>query len=176
MGGVPGLPIRLLWDDLDRTYASLSELGIDLEFVLEREYLAPEDPKPVFTDSGGSRFRILVLSLEVVLCVRVPDEYDPSELKLVSIEQQELEIVVEVHGAQAHRALSRGTEATESFVAVAPEELEALTAPLRLDSLPASTLSWIEFDEAWLTCVDPAPPIRLRELLSRLLRHGRSRT
>jgi hypothetical protein len=88
LGDAPDPPISLSWGDLSkkkeslsRTYESLTDVGMDLDFIREGEWEAWE-PTPVFTDRVGRRFRILVMSQEVVLCVEVPADYEPAQLRL----------------------------------------------------------------------------------------------
>ncbi len=57
-------------------------LGQNLQFVIEREFIEPGEPRPDFRDAKGRRYRILVISLEVVLCVEVPINFDPLQLVL----------------------------------------------------------------------------------------------
>lgn len=171
IGEPPNFPIKLRWDDSNDTFDSLLDLGTYLQFVEEHEYRGTDESKPVFTDSSGARFRILVFALEVTLCVRVPDDYDPSQLRLGVFVDRETETVVEVLGRQVHRALSQRRGTPESFTAVAAEELEKLPALAWADGPPAP-LSWLEFDEVWKFSVYKPRPFRFTDLIPRWLRRN----
>ncbi|GGE94418.1 hypothetical protein [Mycetocola zhadangensis] len=181
LGDPPDPPINLSWGDpskknesLSRTYESLTDLGIDLEFEREGEW-AGFAPAPVFTDRVGRRFRILVMSLEVVLCVEVPADYEPAQLRLRRVWVSGEEIVIESLHSVDHRALS-----SESRTAIPIETIEladeTITASEDTDKEGSSVLSWPVFDEDWMNSVDPAPPfiITLGSLgtwLSQILRN-----
>lgn len=166
----PRPPIFLTWGDLGRRYDSLNDLGMDLQFVLEREYLAPGEPRPIFSDRDGRRFRILVVSLEVVLCVLVPNDFEPEQLELQPAHVDGAELLIEsLHGVP-HRALSR---ASGSALPIDGIPLGVISAESSLAELHLMS-AWLEFDQAWVESVDPAPPISLvewaRRRLVRLLR------
>ena len=162
LGSPPHPPIRLRWEDLDRSYDSLSDVGVDLQFVMEREFLDPQETRPLFTDSDGQRFRILVISLEVVLCVRVPDDFDPLQLTLRRVKSALGEMVVESLGSDDHRAL---LVETGEAVPIGAEFLVDDTAEVDPSSGGRTQLisspSWLDFDDAWMRSVDPAPPVTL---------------
>lgn len=171
IGEPPNLPIRTHGDDIDRTYESLRDLGIDLQFI-DFDF-QPDESALAFTDSCGARYRIMVLSLEIVLCVQVADDYDPSQLRLVTFEYEDSEMVVEALGMQAHRALSRKIGSEEEFAAVVVEDLAALSTSLKMNDLPAPTMPWWKFNGLWNSSVDPSLPIRLTDFIPRWLRRRR---
>jgi hypothetical protein len=86
--------LRKKRESLSRTYESLTDVGIDLEFEREGEWAGLE-PAPVFTDRVGRRFRILVMSQEVVLSVEVPADYEPAQLRLRRVWVSGEETIVE---------------------------------------------------------------------------------
>jgi hypothetical protein len=175
LGDAPEPPINLSWGDfgkkkesLSETYESLTDVGMDFEFLREGEWEAWE-PTPVFTDRLGRRFRILVMSQEVVLCVEVPADYEPSQLRLRRVWISGEEIIVESLHSVDHRALS-----SESRKAIPIETITQAdgtgTAADDTDQDGPSPLSWPVFDEEWMNSVDPAPPIYLEEWLPHLWR------
>ena len=175
LGDPPDPPISLSWGDLSkkheslsRTYESLSDVGIDLDFLREGEWKAWE-PTPVFTDRVGRRFRILVMSQEVVLCVEVPADYEPAQLRLRRVWVSGEEIIVESLYSVDHRALS-----SESRTAIPVETIELAdgtgNAADDTDEEGPSALSWPVFDEEWMTSIDPAPPIYMEDWLPHILR------
>ncbi|AWB86086.1 hypothetical protein [Mycetocola zhujimingii] len=176
LGVPPAPPISLSWGDLSkkreslsRTYDSLTDVGIDLQFLREGEWEAWE-PTPVFTDRLGRRFRILVMSLEVVLCVEVPADYEPAQLTLRRVWLSGEEIIVESLHSADHRALS-----SETRTAIPIETIKLAdgtsTASEDTDEEGSSALSWHVFDEEWMNSVDPAPPTYLGAWLSQFLRN-----
>lgn len=172
IGEPPKLPIRAHGDDLDRTYDSLKDLGIDLQFI---DFDFQRDESAVaFIDSSGARYRIMVLFLEIVLCAQVPDDYDPSQLRLVTFEHEDSELVAEALGTQAHRALSRRIGREEEFAAVAVEDLAKLSTPLSVHDLSAPAMPWWRFNEIWNSRVDPSLPIRFTDFIPGWLRRRRS--
>jgi len=48
----PCPPIHITWGDLDETFESLRVLGQNLQFVVEHEYLAEEEPRSSFGIPG----------------------------------------------------------------------------------------------------------------------------
>jgi hypothetical protein len=175
LGDAPDPPISLSWGDLSkkkeslsRTYESLTDVGMDLDFIREGEWEAWE-PTPVFTDRVGRRFRILVMSQEAVLCVEVPADYEPAQLKLRRVWVSGEEIIVESLHSVDHRALS-----SESRTAIPIETIELAdgtsTASEDTDEEGPSALSWPVFDVDWMNSVDPAPPIYLEDWLPHFLR------
>ena len=135
---------------------------MDLQFVMEREFLDPQETRPLFTDSDGQRFRILVISLEVVLCVRVPDDFDPLQLTLRRVKSALGEMAVESFRSEDHRAL---LVETGEAVPIGAEFLVDDTAEVDPSSGGRTQLisspSWLDFDDAWMRSVDPAPPVTL---------------
>ncbi len=163
VGKEPRLPIKLTWGDLRRSYDTMSDLGIDLEFVLEREYLEANEPRPYFSDRDGRRFRILVISLEVVFCVLVPQDYEPAELELHLARVDDAELVLETFRGVPHRALLTSSGRAVPVEALATKDI-ARMAPREAKE---AELDWLSFDEAWLASVDPAPPVALFEWTGR---------
>ncbi len=173
----PGMPIAMSWGDLERNYDSLEELAMDLQFVVEHEYISENDPKPRFTDRDGSRYRIIVMSLEVVLCVRVPQNYDPASLVLREAQLSQGRLIIEFLGDAPHRALLNARVESRQFAGAAvglDRVMSEMPAGVRLRS---ANISWLAFDEAWLTSVDPAPPTSFSGIAKKFvswLRSGRS--
>ncbi|WP_411720344.1 hypothetical protein, partial [Mycetocola sp.] len=165
LGNAPEPPINLSWGDLtkkreylSRTYESLTDVGMDLKFEREGEgEWEGSEPAPVFTDRVGRRFRILIMSLEVVLCAEVPADYHPAQLRLRRVWVSGEEIIVESLHSVDHRALS-----SESRTAIPIEtiELSEETGPAADDTGEegSSAISWPVFDVEWMNSVDPAPP------------------
>lgn len=160
----PEPPIRATGDGLEKTYASLSDLGIDLEFESEREYVETREGALTFVDAKGHRYRILVMSLEVVLCIRVGLDFDARALKISRVRTGGTELVVEHYEGAVHRALESckgsGREfalvvdvgtVTQGWLSSGSEHLE-------------SELAWLDFDAAWLSLADPAPPLGARDI------------
>jgi len=172
VAAVPIPPIHMVWDDEHETFDDLRHLGINLEFLGERER-EEEEPRPVFRDSHGQRFRILVISLEVVLCVAVPTDYDPLRLELTAIPGDEDVVVAEHLSGEIHRVLKCPTGPGQPSASIASVDLEALSAALRSGDVVQPELSSPDFDDLWFSAVDPAPPIdvgaALRRLMSRVI-------
>lgn len=172
IGDGPKPPITLSWEDIDRTYDSLVDLGMDLQFVEEHEYIDGSEPEPVFLDRDGRRFRILVMSLEVVFCAEVPSDYSPTQLLLRSVQMQGGEALVESLHGRDHRALL-----VESRTAIEVSEMPH-SRGTACESDPGARVrdtdarhSWIAFDKEWLGSVDPTPPIPLTTFIHRGLRN-----
>lgn len=173
-GATPEPPIRLLWDDRDR-YSTLTELGISLEFIQEQDFVASDRERPYFLDSSGVRFRILVVSLEVVLCVAVPPDFDPAELKLGTADFNNDVVVVEHFEGQVHRALLPPGSTNDLYAALLSQDAASLKVELQ-DGAAEVGLTWQQFDQHWFDSVDPSPPMEPRSALSALLGHvGRKR-
>jgi hypothetical protein len=51
--------MTMTWDTREQ-FDSLYHLGVNLEFLLEREFRIEPEPFPVFADAEGRRFRLLV--------------------------------------------------------------------------------------------------------------------
>jgi hypothetical protein len=171
---VPVPPIHMAWGDFEETFESLRVLGQNLQFVIEHEYLAEDHPRPNFRDAQGQRYRILVISLEVVFCVAVPPDFDPLQLELATIHAGDSQVIAEHLGGVIHRALSCPTGQGQPLAPISVVELEELGATLRDADAAQTELSWFEFDTLWFSAVDPAPPVdlgaALRRLMSRLVR------
>lgn len=175
LGDAPEPPISLVWGDpskkkefVSETYESLTDVGMDLEFEREGEWAGIE-PAPVFTDRLGRRFRILVMSQEVVLCVEVPADYEPAQLRLRRVWVSGEEIIVESLHSVDHRALSSGTRTAIPIETMTQADGTGNAAD-DTDQNGPSPLSWPVFDEEWMNCVDPAPPIYLEDWLPYLWR------
>lgn len=178
VGESPTFPMTMRWQDEVETYDSFYDLGVNLEFSEEGAF-EPGEARPVFTDSRGARFRIIVMSLEVVLCVNVPDDFDPEQLRIARFGSERGGLLIETLGAQVHRALEPvpGTGQLTPLSANGVARLAWTSDRAHPDS---SALSWADFDQIWLEAVDPAPPIylhqipgRLRARLASLLRRDR---
>ncbi|MDT0200637.1 hypothetical protein [Nocardioides sp. AE5] len=157
VGSGPSLPIHMHWAEEHEVFDNLAELGQTLQFVIEGEFRNSE-PIPDFRDSKGRRFRVLVMSLEVVLCVEVDEKYHPSQLSLASIEGSEGVVFEHLDGA-IHRILTF-SEDSEVFTAAIPDQGNSSFRASEFDAAPPS-LSWSEFDALWFKAVDPAPPLNL---------------
>lgn len=168
IGEAPAFPISLLWDSISETFDSLRELGMHCEYV-EYEF-EPTADRPIFTDARGATFRIIILAAEVVLCARVPSDYDPSQLRFVAFEHDGSEFVVEALGTQAHRALRRSHGETGTREVVRPEDLKSLSTPLRRENLAAPSMTRREFNKAWNSLVDPGLPLGLTDLVPGFIR------
>jgi hypothetical protein len=177
VGTPPKLPIRLRWDDIDTTYDTLEDIGVDLQFVQERDYVTSDESEPNFADVSGERFRILVISLEVVLCVAVPADFDSRQLELAEIRDGDRWVLAEHLRGEIHRVLSAPNGLDQPIAAVSVDELEGVGSRDIRDAVLAQTdCTWQDFDELWYSAVDPAPPIvlgqALRRLVSRVFRWG----
>jgi hypothetical protein len=159
----------MAWGNLDQTFEGLRVLGQNLQFVVEREYLAEDHPRPNFRDAQGQRYRILVISLEVVLCVAVPPDFDPLQLELATIHAGDNQVIVEHLGGVIHRALTCRTGQGQPLAPVSVVELEELGETLSDTDAAQTELSWFEFDTLWSSAVDPAPPVDLGAALGRLM-------
>lgn len=160
LGGdsAPTFPILTDWDE--SLYESLEEIGSDFEFLDERLHVTGGEPLPRFLDAAGRRYRILVVALEVVLCVNVPVDFDPRELKVLPAVVAGAPAVVEFFRSIPHRGLLEQPESRPGGMALREEQLLQAQVPDGVASLGGAP-AWLEFDEAWFRAVDPAPPVQL---------------
>jgi hypothetical protein len=168
----PTFPLRAA--GIDANYRSLADVGVDWEFLDERGLEDDPDGVIIFTDSVGQQFRILVISLEVVLCVAVPAGFDPRRLVLTEVPDADARVVVEHLDGEVHRALrleaagnSQGRALSSADIAEIRPQWERLGKP--------SSLPWEQFDLAWFESVDPSPPLGLGEMIHAVLPRGRAR-
>lgn len=161
----PSMPITLTWEELNESYDTLADLGVDLEFVQEFEYIDPGEPRPRFIDASGDRYRILVISLEVVFCVRIPSEFDPLDLELVSTNLDGNDIVIEHLEGRIHRALAATPNGQGVYAAVRDAGFPPLDSLSRLEQLGEAPMTWVEFDQRWFESIDPAPPMAIPEAI-----------
>lgn len=173
-------PIHMRWGGRIESFESLRVLGQNLEFVIEREIIDAGEPYPDFRDAAGQRFRILVISLEIVLCIAVPPNFDPRQLELAEVRDGEETMVIEHLRGDAHRALRIHGRGHRPTVTASEDDLERFAADdLRDGAIPPAAISWSIFDELWCGAVDPSPAIglgtALRGLVSRILRGDRRR-
>lgn len=157
----PRFPLFLCWtcapDVVDQEYDSLEHAAQDLQFVSESGCGAHERDEAVFTDSNGTRFRILVISLRAVLCEPVPRSFDSRELRLLRVPHDGEPLDVEFYGTRPHRGLRVGGDTV-----VPAEVLSRLSQQVpswASAAWAASPRRWSDFDEEWFRLVDPAPPI-----------------
>ena len=95
IGAGPTFPMTMTWAGTHEKFDSLYHLGVNLEFLLEREFRIKPEPFPVFADAEGRRFRLLVNNLDVVLCVEVPTDFDTSQLELDEGDETGRPLIVE---------------------------------------------------------------------------------
>lgn len=169
LGCAPSFPL-MVGDG--STYGSLVDVGTYFEFLDERQLERYPDDLVVFTDASGQRFRVLVISLTVVLCVAVPVNFDPRSLELAEVGAGRSTIVLEHWDGEIHRGLMLGHEEGRDARALSVDEITSLP-PDWAGMSEASRLEWEGFDLAWFESVDPSPPIRLGELLRSLWRRPR---
>jgi hypothetical protein len=161
LGRAPSFPLTV---GDGSTYGSLVDVGTYFEFLDERQLERYPDDLVVFTDVSGQRFRILVISLTVVLCVGVPADFDPRSSELAEVRAGSSTVVLEHFGGEVHRGLLLGGQEDQEARALSVVEIASLPTDW-VHTSRASTLDWETFDLAWFESVDPSPPIGIGGLL-----------
>lgn len=159
----PSAPIRMAWGGTDDRYDNLADLAIDLEFIQEASF-QPGEARPRFLDSSGFEYRILVMSLEVVLCVRVPSGYDPGDLELVSVHLGGECLIVEHLNGRIHRALAMDGSNGSEYSAYHQAGVFPCDSLSRMEDPEGTSMPWKEFDRLWLEAMDPAPPLSVGQV------------
>ena len=142
MKELPVFPIALCWGDIDRSYQSISDIGVDLEYLTVRDQLEIE---PRFTDSLGRRFRFVIDWLEVLFCHEVPEDFSHGSLRVTKYLDGSRTIFAETLGEEIHRTIT-----ISNSVSVARPKVWSSASPALPDSVVREGLGDIvEFDDRW---------------------------
>lgn len=142
MKELPVFPIVLCWDDIDRSYQSISDIGIDLEYLTVRDQLEIE---PRFTDSLGRRFRFVIDWLEVLFCHEVPEDFSHRSMRVTKYLDGFRTIFAETLGEEIHRTITISNGVSE-----ASPQVWSSASPVLPESVVCEGLSDIvEFDNKW---------------------------
>lgn len=160
----PSPPIVMTWEGSKDSYDNLADLAIDLEFLQEANF-RPGESRPRFLDSSGFEYRILVMSLEVVLCVRVPWGYDPGDLELVAAAPSGKRLVIEHLNGRIHRALAVEQSGGGAYSACREAGAPPCDSLSGVGELAGTSMPWEEFDRLWLEAMDPTPPLSARQVV-----------
>ena len=124
------------------TYISPADLESEVEFLRD-----PDWPY-IATDSNGKRLRLILERLELLLCTVVPVNFEPTELRVVRVDDVSGAKLVETDGqGNAFRSLMMGR--WRSVKAVEPTQWNTVLTCTSSPSHPAPhSPQW--FNERWL--------------------------
>lgn len=164
----PFFPVYMTWGEDTDSYDSLEDLGTYLQFLREGEFGAG-DSFPIFIDSTGVRYRIVIISLEVVLCLPVPKSFKISDLTLMETHLPGGRAVLEMLGDTPHRALGWSASSRPGTTSE-PKALPLERVPLENVGWKASSMPWAEFDLLWFEASIPPFSFGLPKPFRRALR------
>ena len=141
------LPFPWRYLDEDGDEHSLADVADVVTYV---EFADDVDPPYECYDTDGTRLRLIVWALELVLCRPVPADYTPVNLTVREVTGPGGEVTLyEEYEGTVHRTLSAGTIGTGAVEAVEPSSWDGFTSPAPTAATPSAT-GVAEFHRRWM--------------------------